>query len=57
LASKDLAHFEKVMGEENAPWTRLGVTGGDTVRMAGGLDSTLADLDDAWRNAIERAIE
>jgi phosphoribosylformylglycinamidine synthase len=57
LASKDLAHFEKVMGEEKAPWTRLGVTGGDTVRMAGVLDATLADLDDAWRNGLERAIE
>ena len=45
------------MGEEKAPWTRLGVTGGDTVRMAGVLDATLADLDDAWRNGLERAIE
>ena len=48
--------FEKVMDEEAAPWTRLGVTGGETVRMAGVIDSTLSDLDDAWRNALERAI-
>jgi len=57
LAPADLAQFEKVMSEEAASWTRLGVTGGETVRMAGALESTLADLDNAWRNAIERDVE
>ena len=56
MSPEDLAHFERVAVDEGVPWTRLGVTGGDTVRMAGLVDSTLAELDDAWRNALERAV-
>ena len=55
-ASPDsLADLENVCRAEGVPWTALGQTGGDALRLGGLVDVPLKDLDDVWRNAIERA--
>ena len=49
-----------VLGEvcdvEGVPWVALGRTGGGSLRVGGDVDLKLESVDDAWRNALERAI-
>ena len=48
--------LERILREEDVPWTKLGLTGGDSLLIEGHLDVAVEVLEDAWRNAIERAV-
>ena len=56
LSPELVPDLEKVCQEEGVPWVSLGRTGGGSVRMGGRIDLSLDRVDDAWRNALERAI-
>ena len=56
LAADGLPAFERLAAEEGVPWTRLGVTGGDSLAIPGVVDVSLAALEDAWRHGLERAV-
>jgi phosphoribosylformylglycinamidine synthase II len=51
-----LNDLERVCRAEGVAWTRLGRTDGSSFNISGLVDLPLAQLDDAWRNALERAI-
>ena len=38
------------------PWTSLGRTGGDSMRVGGLIDIALAEISDAWTHGLERAV-
>ena len=46
-----------VCGAEEVPWVELGRTGGGSVRMGGYVDLGLDQVEDVWRNALERALD
>ena len=56
VPSDELGLVEEVAREDGVPWTVLGVTGGEALRMAGLIDLPLKDLASAWRNALERSM-
>ena len=55
LAPEKLEELERVCRIEGAPWTVLGRTGGGSFSMGGILYVPLSEIDDAWRNGLERA--
>ena len=57
LSEADLAQVERVCREERVPSTVLGTVEGDRFTVPGLVDLPLADLDDAWRHGLERALE
>ena len=57
LPADRVSALRSVCDEENVPWTRLGRVGGSEFEVAGLITVPVADLDDAWRNAIERALQ
>ena len=56
VPSDELGLVEEVAREDGVPWTVLGVTGGEALRMAGLIDLPLKDLASTWRNALERSM-
>ena len=46
----------EVCDVEGVPWVELGRTGDSSVRMGGCIDLGLNQVEDAWRNALERAL-
>ena len=57
LSEADLTQAERLCREEGMPYTVLGTVGGDRFTVSGLVDLPLADLDDAWRHGLERALE
>jgi phosphoribosylformylglycinamidine synthase len=56
LSEASLAEVERMCREEGVPSTLLGTVGGDRFTVPGLVDLPLADLDDAWRHGLERAL-
>ena len=56
LSEADLAQVERVCQEEGVAFTLLGNVGGDRFTVPELIDLPLADLDDAWRHGLERAL-
>ena len=56
LSEADLAQVEQVCQEEGVASTLLGTVEGDRFTVPGLVDLPLADLDDAWRHGLERAL-
>jgi phosphoribosylformylglycinamidine synthase len=54
LPEASLGALERMAGERNVPWVRLGTVGGAALDF-GGATVTLADASDAWLNGFERA--
>ena len=46
----------EVCGAEEVPWVELGRTGGSSLLIGGCIDLGLDQVEDAWRNALERAL-
>ena len=57
LPEDRLPRLSAICDDEHVPWTRLGRVGGSEFTAAGLIATPVADLADAWRNAIERALE
>ena len=56
VPSAKLAGFERVCRDEGVPWTPLGRCGGGSLAIGDRVDVPVSELDDAWRNALERAV-
>ena len=56
LAPQRLTHLETVCRAEGVPWVRLGNVEGGSLKIDDLVDLAVAELEDAWRNAIERAL-
>ena len=56
LSSDLLSALKEICRAEGVPWTELGRTGGDTLRLEGLIDVPVEKIDDAWRNALERVV-
>ncbi|MDA1347547.1 MAG: phosphoribosylformylglycinamidine synthase subunit PurL [Chloroflexi bacterium] len=56
LSPDRLSALKEICRAEGVPWTELGRTGGDTLRLEGLIDLPMEKIDDAWRNALERAV-
>ena len=57
LDSGNLRQVEEVCREEGVPYTSLGTVGGKGFTFSDLLDLPLEDLENAWRNGLERALE
>ena len=57
LDPDNLQAVETVCQEMGVPYLLLGAVGGDRFSIPGLLDSPLAELSDAWRNGLERALQ
>ncbi|MCI0791313.1 MAG: phosphoribosylformylglycinamidine synthase II, partial [Chloroflexi bacterium] len=57
LAPADLAKLERICSDEGVPWVELGTTGGDSLGIAGVMDSSLAEMRDSWQGGLIRALE
>ena len=57
LAPADLARLERICSDEGVPWVELGTTGGDSLGIAGVMDSSLAEMRDSWQGGLIRALE
>jgi hypothetical protein len=55
-APGNLGELARICRQEGVPSVSLGHTGGSSVRIQGLADVALAELDDAWRNGLERAL-
>lgn len=55
VASSKVGTVEEVCREEGVPWVTLGATGGSAMTIPGLVEVPIDDLDDAWRNGLERA--
>ena len=56
LPEQEMPRLSAICDYESVPWTRLGVVEGSEFAVADLIEIPVADLDDAWRNAIERAL-
>ncbi|MFH1140824.1 MAG: phosphoribosylformylglycinamidine synthase subunit PurL [Chloroflexota bacterium] len=56
LAGSSMAALERACREERVTYNLLGTAGGQRFALPGLMDVTLADLDDAWRHGLERAL-
>ena len=56
VAGTKVADLQGACVAAGVPWTSLGRTGGDSMRVNGLIDIALAELDDAWRYGLERAV-
>ena len=52
---ENLQALAKLADEVGVPWTELGATGGDRIRISSLMDVSLHDATDAWRNGFARA--
>ena len=57
LAPADLARLERICSDEGVPWVELGTTGGDSLGIAGLMESPLAEMRDSWQGGLIRALE
>jgi phosphoribosylformylglycinamidine synthase len=51
-----LPEVRDICAEESAPYVRLGECGGGSLEIEGLIDVLVSDLEDAWRNGLERAV-
>ena len=51
-----LADAERICRDEGVDWVGLGHSGGSSFTIGGLINVPVADLDDTWRNALERAV-
>ncbi|HEX9035985.1 MAG TPA: phosphoribosylformylglycinamidine synthase subunit PurL [Ktedonobacterales bacterium] len=56
VAAERYADLEALAREHDVPLTRLGLTGGDRLTFAGGLDVLLDDMRAAWRGGLAAAL-
>ena len=56
IAPEKLRDLERICRTEGAPWVRLGLTGGSSLRITGLVDLAITEMQDAWRKALERAV-
>ncbi len=56
LPEQEMPRLSAICDYESVPWTRLGVVEGSEFAVADLIEIPVADLDDAWRNAIARAL-
>ena len=57
LDAGNLRQVEEVCREEGVPYTPLGTVGGKRFAFSDLLDLPLEELEDAWHNGLERALE
>ena len=55
LPPENLRALAKLADEAGVPWTELGATGGDRIRISSLADVSLDAATDAWRNGFTRA--
>ena len=56
IASERLTEFESICRDEDVPWVVLGQTGGSSVKINDIVDLSVSELEDVWRNSLERAV-
>ncbi|MCH7786341.1 MAG: phosphoribosylformylglycinamidine synthase II, partial [Chloroflexi bacterium] len=56
VAPERLTELESICGEEGVPWVVLGQTGGSSMNISDIVDLPIAELEDVWRNSLERAV-
>ena len=56
LSSEQLPRLKRLAIELGVPTLELGVTGGSRFQLGKYLDLSLQNMDDAWRNGLERAL-
>ena len=56
LSPERLPGLELICREEGAPWTSLGVVGGDSLVVQGNLEVGVKEMAAAWRGGLERAL-
>ena len=56
VAPTKFAELQSACQATGVPWTSLGRTGGESMRVGGIIDVPVAELDDAWSHGLERAV-
>ena len=56
IAPGKLEDLERICKAEGVPWVRLGTAGGDSMRIGGLVDLALAEMEEVWRYALDRAV-
>ena len=56
LSSALMERLAEICAAEGVQWVRLGTTGGDSLAIGDLIDVSIEELEDAWGNAIERAL-
>ena len=56
IAPEKLRDLERICRTEGVPWVRLGLTGGNSLRITGLVDLSITEMQDAWRKALEKAV-
>ena len=56
IAPGKLEDLERICKAEGVPWVRLGSAGRDSLRIGGLVDLALAEMEEVWRYALDRAV-
>ena len=57
MAPGKLRDLESICDSEGVPWVMIGRVGGSSLRIGDLVDLEVAEMQDAWENALEKAVK